>query len=388
LFTVSAYPAGMVNKLTDATAPDRPRGLPARLRHGRGAVDNQASNRFDALAVEPDGALWDEALGAGTLGNGDELAPLVTHVSLEKPRTVITRNQSPDLPFDRSLNAYRGCEHGCIYCYARPTHAYLGLSPGLDFETRLTAKPDAAALLEAELARPGYEPAVLALGTNTDPYQPVEQRFGITRAVLAVLEACRHPVSITTKSHRVTRDADILGRMAADKLALVNVSVTTLDPRLARTMEPRAATPARRIDAIGVLAGAGVPVNVFVSPLIPAINDHEIETILEAAAQAGARGASAIVLRLPHEVKGLFRAWLDVHFPERAARVMALVRQMRGARDNDPAFGSRMEGTGAYAAQLRDRFRLACQRFGLNVTPLELDTSRFRPPPDRQYRLL
>ena len=332
---------------------------------GRAARSNAASARFDALSRIEDAPLDGQ---------------LATDVREETPRRIITRNQSPDLPFDRSINAYRGCEHGCIYCFARPTHAWLGLSPGLDFETRLTAKPGAAQRFRAEIDRRGYVPAPLAMGTNTDPYQPIEKRFAITRGILEVALDCRHPVTITTKNHLVTRDIDLLAALAALSLVTVNVSVTTLDARLARQMEPRASAPQRRLAAIRALAAADVPVNVFLAPLIPAINDAEIEAILAAAARAGARGASCVFLRLPHEVAPLFEEWLQAVVPDRAARVMSLVRGMRAGRANDPCFHSRMRGDGPYAALLRQRFEKACTRHGLARDRHDLRADLFRRP--------
>lgn len=353
----------------------RPLHEPDQVRHpnerrGRGAVTNPVSPRMPDLQRTRDPERWDE----------DEPPPLATEVTLEQPKTIITRNQSPDIAFDRSINAYRGCEHGCIYCFARPTHAYHGLSPGLDFETRLFAKPTAAALLRQELDRRGYTPAPIAMGTNTDPYQPIERHYRITRDILELLLETRHPATITTKNHLVTRDADLLSAMAALDLMVVNISVTTLDRGLARAMEPRASTPARRLEAIRLLAARGVPVNVFVSPVIPHINDHEIEAILEAAAQAGALGASSIHLRLPHEVKDLFKAWLAEHRPDRAERVMNHVRAMRQDRENDPDFGTRMRGTGAYAEMMRARFEAGCKRYGLQRDRFVLRGDLFRAP--------
>jgi DNA repair photolyase len=306
--------------------------------------------------------------------------PLRTQVTIETPRTIITRNQSPDINFDRSINAYRGCEHGCIYCFARPSHGYHNLSPGLDFETKLFAKPIAADLLRKELARPSYACEAIAIGTNTDPYQPIEARYGITRAILQVLAEHDHPVMITTKSARVLRDLDILGPMAAKRLASVMMSVTTLDREIAQRMEPRASTPARRIDAIRKLAEAGVPVRVSVSPIVPAINDHEIEAIIDAAADAGAISASSIIVRLPHEVAPLFREWLAIHYPDRAAKVMALISGMRGGRDNNPDFFARFRAEGPYAMALKARFAAAVRRRGLNGEPLRLRTDLFRAP--------
>jgi DNA repair photolyase len=284
------------------------------------------------------------------------------------------------LPFDQSINPYLGCEHGCVYCYARPTHAYLGLSPGLDFETRIFAKTNAAELLRAELARPDHVPSVIALGANTDPYQPAERRLQITRSVLEVLAECGAAVAITTKSALVLRDLDILEPMARRGLVRVHLSVGTLDAALARRMEPRAPAPARRIDAMRALAKAGVPVGVFVSPLIPALNDHELERVLQAATGAGASHAGYVVLRLPLEVRDLFVQWLQQHFPQRAEHVMSLVRQMRGGRDYDPTFGTRMRGTGVYAELLHQRFRVAARRLGLNEERVPLDTTQFQRP--------
>jgi len=317
----------------------------------------------------------------------EALPRLDTVVIPEKTRTIIARNDSPDVGFDRSINAYKGCEHGCVYCFARPTHSYLGLSPGLDFETKIFSKPEAARLLRAELGKRGYRCATLALGTNTDPYQPVERELGITRSVIEVLLEHRHPVSVVTKSTLVLRDLDLLAAMARDNLASVFFSVTTLDPKLARTMEPRAATPLRRVEAMRTLAEAGVPVGVLASPMIPALNDAELERILETCAGAGARWANTILVRLPHEVKELFVAWLDTHFPQRAEHVLSLLRGMRGGKLYDPAFGERMCGKGPYAELLRKRFEVACRRLHLNETPRELDATLFRVPARRGGQL-
>ncbi|MCH7942772.1 MAG: PA0069 family radical SAM protein [Proteobacteria bacterium] len=346
--------------------------LPRQLRKGRGAVSNPASRYDSTTALEMDD-------GWGILD--EDLPPLRTTVSIDSTRRIIARNNSPDLPFDRSINPYRGCEHGCVYCYARPSHAYLGLSPGLDFETRLFAKPDAPALLAAELGKPGYRCSVMALGTNTDPYQPIEREHRITRGVLEVLSAHNHPVAIVTKSALVVRDIDILADMAERRLARVYVSVTTLDRDLARTLEPRAATPQRRIATIRTLAEAGIPTGVMVAPIIPAINDAEIEDILAAVARAGAASASYVLLRLPLEVADLFREWLRVHAPLKADHVMSLVRGMRGGRDYDSAWGRRMTGDGAYAEMIARRFDLAKRRLALGGRDWSLDTTRFRPPP-------
>lgn len=351
------------------------------LQRGRGAPANRLSSRFDTLARDLEGD-WLDAVE-----ELDGIAPLRTEVAIEQPRTIISRNSSPDIPFDRSVNAYRGCEHGCVYCFARPTHAYLGLSPGLDFEAKLTAKPVAATLLRAELSKRGYVPQPLAMGTNTDPYQPIEARFAITRACLEVLREFAHPVMITTKSDRIVRDLDILVPMAAAGLVSTVVSVTTLDPHTARTLEPRAPAPRRRLAAIRALANAGVPVMVSVSPVIPAITDHEIETILAAAAKAGARHAFARPVRLPYEVAPLFRAWLDAHYPDRAVRVMQLIQAMRGGRDNDPDYGTRMKGQGPYAAMLQQRVRLAKARLGLAGGRPALRTDLFKAPGGAQLAL-
>jgi DNA repair photolyase len=302
-------------------------------------------------------------------------------VTADSSRTVIARNDSPDVPFRQSINPYRGCEHGCIYCYARPSHAFLGLSPGLDFESRLFAKYDAAALLDRELRLPGHVPDPIALGANTDPYQPVERRLRITRAVLEVLARFRHPFTIVTKSALVERDLDILAPLARENLCAVYVSVTTLDRALARALEPRAAAPQRRLQAIGALAEAGVPTGVMFAPVIPALNDHELEPVLAAAAAAGARAAGQVLLRLPRELQELFGQWLETHAPLRAAHVISLVRQTHGGRANDPRFGARMTGSGDYARILSGRFALACRRLGLNREPLKLDTGRFALPP-------
>ncbi len=352
------------------------------VRRGRGAPANARSTRFDDPAREADPDWLDDR---ATVDDGPP--PLRTTVTRETPRTIISRNTSPDIPFDRSVNAYRGCEHGCIYCFARPTHAYLGLSPGLDFESKLVAKPAAPRLLRAELARRGYTPAVLAMGTNTDPYQPIEATHRITRACLEVLRDFRHPVSITTKSDRVLADLDVLAELAADGLVAVVISVTSLDRAVARTLEPRAAAPARRLAAIRALADAGIPTWVSVSPIVPAITDHEIEAILAAAAGAGAVGAFARPVRLPHEVAPLFRGWLDAHYPDRADHVMSLIRGMRGGRDNDPDFGTRMKGIGPYADLLHRRVALAKARLGLDRPRAPLRTDLFKVPPGPQLSL-
>jgi DNA repair photolyase len=343
--------------------------------HGRGAPANPVSTRFNDPQRADDGDWLDDRFAV------DGEAPILrTTVALERPKTIISRNTSPDIPFDRSVNAYRGCEHGCIYCFARPTHAYLGLSPGLDFESKLTAKPSAPQLLRAELSKRGYSPKPLAMGTNTDPYQPIEADYRITRGLLEVLLEFGHPVTITTKSDRVTQDLDLLVKFAAQDLAMVVISVTTLDRKTARTLEPRATTPQRRLAAIKALSDAGVPTFVSVSPIVPAITDHEIEAILEAGAAAGAAGAYCRPVRLPHEVAPLFRAWLDAHHPDRADRVMSLIHEMRDGRDNDPDFGTRMTGKGPYAALLRNRFAIAAKRLGLDRPRPPLSTAHFRVP--------
>lgn len=339
-------------------------------RRGRGALSN-ASGRYEAEErVQVDDGWTQE----------ERPPPLRTQVSIDTSRTIIARNTSPDLNFDRSINPYRGCEHGCVYCFARPTHAWLGLSPGLDFESRLFAKPDAAALLEKALCNPRYACRTLAMGTNTDPYQPLERKLAITRAILTVLDRFRHPVGIVTKSALVTRDVDLLAGMAERRLAKVFLSVTTLDRDLARAMEPRAATPERRLEAIAELAGAGIPVGVMVAPTIPGLTDHEMERILEAARKAGAGEAGYIALRLPLEIKDLWAEWLAANRPNHARRVMTLLRQMRGGRDYDARFGTRMTGTGPYADLLEKRFRAACNRLGYRKQTLRLDNTAFAVP--------
>ncbi|MBX9815033.1 MAG: DNA repair photolyase [Proteobacteria bacterium SG_bin5] len=356
--------------------------MAARPRPVRGATRNDASRRFNLPQSEADGDWLDAREDI------DGAAPKSrTEVTVEHPRTIIARNQSPDIPFDRSINPYRGCEHGCIYCFARPTHAFHDLSPGLDFETRLFAKPQAAELLRAELAKPSYVCAPLALGTNTDPYQPIERDWRITRAVIEVLAECQHPLTITTKSDRVVRDVDLLSPMAAQGLAAVALSITTLDARLAMTLEPRAPAPARRLKAVEALARAGVPVYVSLAPVIPAINDHEMEALLEAAASAGARAAFFLPVRLPHEVAPLFKAWLDTHFPERAGKVMSVIRDIREGRENDPNFFTRMRGSGPWAELLRARFQIACRKHGLNRERMTVRSDLFRRPRGPQGEL-
>ncbi len=304
--------------------------------------------------------------------------PVQTTVTQEHPKTIISHNQSPDIPFEASINPYRGCEHGCIYCYARPSHAYMDLSPGIDFETRLFAKPDAAQLLRAELSKRNYKCTPIALGSNTDPYQPIEREWKITRSLLEVLNEFNHPLTIVTKSSLVERDLDILAELARKRLVQVMVSVTTLDIDLARKLEPRATAPWRRLETIARLKQAGVPAGVMFAPVIPVLNDPEMEKVLTRAADAGALSAGYVMLRLPHEVKQLFRTWLQTHYPLKAGHVMNRVHDIRGGRDNDPEFASRMRGTGIYAAIIEQRFRAICERVGLNRTEVELETALFR----------
>jgi DNA repair photolyase len=355
-------------------------GIGHQRRRGRGSLSNH-TGRFEAETREIVDDGWESAA---------ELPPFATEVREDATRTIITTNDSPDISFDQSINPYRGCEHGCIYCYARPSHCYLGHSAGLDFETKLYAKPDAARLLTAELAQPRYKAKTIALGSNTDPYQPIERTHRITRAILEVLSACNHPVGIVTKSALVARDVDILAAMAAKGLAKVGISVTTLDRQLARRMEPRAATPLRRLEAISRLAAAGIPVAVLVAPIIPGLNDSEIESILAAARSAGAVEAGYVALRLPLEIKTLFREWLEAECPDRARRVISLVQSMHGGRDYTGEFGLRQKGSGPYAEQIAQRFRLAARRLGLNEERLDLRTDLFTPPvpPGGQMRLL
>ncbi len=346
-------------------------------RRGRGSGLNP-SGRFESLTRH----VFDD--GWQTI---DELPPFKTEVQVENPKTIITKNTSPDLNVDRSINPYRGCEHGCAYCYARPTHAYMGLSAGLDFEASLFAKPNAARLLERELAKKGYTAKTLAMGTNTDPYQPIEKQWRITREILEVLHRHNHPVGIVTKSDLVTRDIDILADMASRGLAKVALSVTTLDRRLARALEPRAATPGRRLKAIHDLAEAGIPTSVMVAPVIPGLTDHEMERILDAAATAGAMEAGYILLRLPQEVSPLFRDWLLRHTPDRYRHVLNLVRSMRGGKDYDADFNKRMRGTGPYAWQTGRRFEITCKRLGLNSERLQLNCDLFEAPKAEQEQL-
>ncbi len=380
-----------------------------RLLRGRGAVSN-AVGRYErhsrvlvddgwngahqpkppaALPLVP-GVALDGSRPADPLADGyhdgwhaddDAPPPLRTEVILDATRSIITRNQSPDISFDRSINPYRGCEHGCIYCFARPTHAYLGMSPGVDFESRLFAKPNAAALLAKELSAPGYVPKTIAIGTNTDPYQPIEKKMRIMRSVLEVLRDFKHPVGVVTKSPLVLRDADILSEMADMGLARVALSVTTLDRKLARAMEPRAGTPSRRLETIRALSQAGIPTSVMFAPVIPALNDGEMESVLVAAQEAGARSAGYVLLRLPLEIKDLFREWLEVNRPDSAKHVMSLIRQMRNGKDYDAQWQTRMRGTGPYAQMIAKRFQMATKRLGLNKEHSPLRIDRFKPPP-------
>ncbi|MEF2070498.1 PA0069 family radical SAM protein [Consotaella aegiceratis] len=339
-------------------------------RRGRGAGVNP-SGRFEPMSRH----VFDD--GWQTL---DELPAFKTEVQVERPKTVITRNTSPDISFDRSINPYRGCEHGCVYCFARPTHAYMGLSPGLDFESRLFAKPNAARLLEDELSKPTYQPRTIAIGTNTDPYQPIEKTWRVMREVLEVLEAANHPVGIVTKSALVARDIDILSRMAAKGLARVALSVTTLDRTLARAMEPRAATPEKRLETIRLLSEAGIPTMAMAAPIIPGLTDHEIERLLEAVATAGAKEAGYILLRLPLEVSPIFKDWLLRHYPDKYRHVLTLIRSMRDGKDYDSEWGKRMRGKGPYAFQIKRRFEIASERFGLNRGRTPLRTDLFTAP--------
>lgn len=365
---IAAFGAGraeMANAMIEQSGvrvrPDRNRGRAAGI---------NPSGRFEPVSrhVFDDG--WDSI---------EELPPFKTEVQVEKPRTIITRNTSPDISFDRSINPYRGCEHGCVYCFARPTHSFMGLSPGLDFESKLFAKPDAARLLDRELSKQGYQPRTIAIGTNTDPYQPIEKQYRIMREILEVLEARGHPVGIVTKSALVTRDIDILSRMAERGLAKVALSVTTMDRMLARTMEPRASTPTRRLEAIRQLSDAGIPASVMVAPIIPGLTDAEIERILDSARAAGAREAGYVVLRLPLEVSPIFKDWLLRHYPDRYRHVMSLIRSMRDGKDYDSEWGKRMKGAGPYAWQIGRRFEMAARRLGLNVEKRTLRTDLFVP---------
>lgn len=363
---IAAFGAGraeMANAMIEQSGmrirPDRNRGRSAGI---------NPSGRFEPVSrhVFDDG--WSSL---------EELPPFKTEVQVEKPRTIITRNESPDISFDRSINPYRGCEHGCVYCFARPTHAFMGLSPGLDFESKLFAKPDAARLLDKELSKDGYQPRTIAIGTNTDPYQPIEKQYRIMREILEVLEARGHPVGIVTKSALVTRDIDILSRMAERGLAKVALSVTTMDRMLARTMEPRASTPSKRLEAIRQLSDAGIPTSVMVAPIIPGLTDQEMERILDSARAAGAREAGYVVLRLPLEVSPIFKDWLLRHYPDRYRHVMSLIRSMRDGKDYDSEWGKRMKGAGPYAWQIGRRFEITAKRLGLNAERRTLRTDQF-----------
>ena len=374
---IAAFGAGraeMANAMIEQSGmrvrPDRNRGRSAGI---------NPSGRFEPVTrhVFDDG--W-ELL--------EDLPPFKTEVQVEKPRTIITRNESPDISFDRSINPYRGCEHGCVYCFARPTHSFMGLSPGLDFESKLFAKPDAAKLLDKELSKEGYQPRTIAIGTNTDPYQPIEKQWRIMREILEVLDARNHPVGIVTKSALVTRDIDILARMAERGLAKVALSVTTLDRMLARTMEPRAATPTKRLEAIRQLSEAGIPTSVMVAPIVPGLTDQEIERILDAARAAGAKDAGYVLLRLPLEVSPIFKDWLLRHYPDRYRHVMSLVRSMRDGKDYDSEWGKRMKGTGPYAWQIGRRFEIAAKRLGFNSEKKSLRTDLFVAAEKRNEQLV
>jgi DNA repair photolyase len=362
-------------KRPPATLPSAPAGEPGAAvdrerRRGRGTASN-AAGRYEPLARV--------AFDDGWQGL-EQLPPFKTTVTIDATRKIIARNDSPDLSFDRSINPYRGCEHGCVYCFARPTHAYLGLSPGLDFESKLFMKPNAPELLERELSAPDYSPKTIAIGTNTDPYQPIERRYQIMRRILEVLDRAGHPVGIVTKSALVLRDLDILTRMAKRDLVKVAISVTTLDPKLARVMEPRASTPPRRLGALRELVKAGVPASALVAPVIPAINDAEIERILEAIVETGVRHAGYVLLRLPLELKDLFREWLIENFPDRYRHVINLIRETRGGKDYDSSWGKRMTGSGPIAWMIGRRFEVACERLGFNLTSVKTTTEHFQPP--------
>ena len=345
------------------------------LTKGRGAPDNVVPIRFNLNARVADGDWLDacEALDGGQ-------RPLKTTVTEEFAKSILSFNTSPDVPFDRSVNAYRGCEHGCVYCFARPTHAYHDLSPGLDFESRLFAKPNAADILRKTLAKPGYRPAPIAIGTNTDPYQPIERSYRITRSILALMVETSHPIVITTKSARVVEDMDYLVRLARKQLTGVAISVTSLDSKIARTLEPRASSPMTRLAAVRKLSDAGIYVHVNISPIIPAITDHEIEDIAAAASEHGASSIGWIPVRLPHEVAPLFRKWLEVHFPDRAAKVMNLIREMRGGKDNDAEFFTRMQGKGPWSDLIRSRMKIAKNRHGLDSSKWNVRSDLFVPP--------
>jgi len=350
----------------------------------RGAL-SQTPGRFESVEREAFDDGWTRA--------DEPLAPLATTITIERARTIIARNDSPDIPFDQSINPYRGCESGCVYCYARPSHSYLELSPGLDFETKIFAKTNAPELLKEELAKPGYRVSPIAFGTNTDCYQPAERKYRITRQIIEILSECNHPLTIVTKFALVERDLDLLAPMARKNLVKVFVSIGTLDRVLARKLEPRAASPQRRLDILKAVSGAGIPCGVMVAALIPALNDKTLEHVLEEASKAGAQEAAYVILRLPNELKDIFKEWLAAHYPERADHVISIVRQMRGGEENDPRFGARMRGMGNYAELISKRFEIACRRFGLNGhgggrRPPELDCTRFVPPsPGGQMKL-
>jgi DNA repair photolyase len=348
---------------------------PPPLEKGRGATITP-QNRYEHHKREAVDDGWNEIAEE----TDDTPAPLKTTVTIQLSRSIITRNKSPDIPFDQSMNPYQGCEHGCVYCYARPSHAYLDLSPGLDFESKLFAKPNAAELLRAELSKPGYVCSPIALGGNTDCYQPIEREYKITRSILEVLNETNHPVGMVTKSALVERDIDILSEMAKKNIVRVYFSVTTLDKVLARKMEPRAATPVRRLEAMKALSDAGIPTGVMVAPIIPQLNDKDLENILEASYAAGARSAGYVMLRLPLELKDVFKDWLHQHYPLRAEHVMSLIKQVRGGKEYDAAWGTRMRGTGEFADLIEQRFRKACARIGLNRNRLPTDVSQFRKP--------
>ncbi|SCW61853.1 DNA repair photolyase [Ancylobacter rudongensis] len=369
--------AGLSDMDAVAPAPMPDWMVEAERRRGRGALSNPAG-RFEPHSRERFDDGWQGL---------DDLPPFRTSVTVEKPRTIINRNESPDVGFDRSINPYRGCEHGCVYCFARPTHAYQGLSAGLDFETKLFAKPDAPELLAKELAKPGYEPRTIALGINTDGYQPIEREWRLTRRILEVLRDFGHPVGIVTKSALVVRDFDILGPMAEKGLVKVALSITTLDAKLARIMEPRAATPSRRLDTLRRLSEAGVPTAVLVAPVIPAVTDAELERILDAAVAAGATEAGYVMLRVPLEIRDLFREWLLTHFPDRYRHVLSLLKELHGGREYDSTFGQRMTGTGPYAWTLARRFEIAAERLGLNRRHTRLTTRHFTRPPQKGEQL-
>jgi DNA repair photolyase len=370
LVSQAAFQPGNTADIADAVMGASGLRIEIDRRRGRAAGMNP-SGRFEKLERVAFDDGWQML---------EEMPPFKTEVQVEKPRTAITRNESPDIPFDRSINPYRGCEHGCIYCFARPTHSYMGLSAGLDFEAKLFAKPDAPRLLERELSKPGYKVKPIAIGTNTDPYQPIEREWRIMRQILEVLDKANHPVVIVTKSALILRDIDILKSMAERGLVKVGISVTTLDRKLARTMEPRASTPAKRLEAIKALSEAGIPVAIMMAPVIPALNDHEIERILDSGKAAGASEASYVLLRLPLEVSPLFRDWLLQHYPDRYRHVMSLVRSMRDGKDYDAEFGKRMKGAGPYAWQISRRFEMATKRLGLMRRSLHLREDLFLSP--------